>query len=32
MNDLIAQFITGEVVESLSGAVSGDQIIGIDLL
>jgi hypothetical protein len=32
VNDFIAQFISGEVVEAISGAMAGNQVIRIDLL
>jgi hypothetical protein len=32
VNDFIAQFIAGEVVEAISGAMAGNQVIRIDLL
>ena len=32
VNDLVAQFMTGEVVESVSRTVTGDQMVEIDLL
>ena len=32
VNDFVTQFIAGEVVEAISGAMAGDQVIRIDLL
>jgi hypothetical protein len=32
VNDFVTQFIAGEVVEAISGAMAGDQVIRVDLL
>lgn len=32
MNDFIAQFVAGEIVEPISGTMAGDQVFRIDLL
>jgi hypothetical protein len=32
MDDLVSQLIAGEIIEPISGAVTGNQVIRIDLL